>query len=73
MASVRKARGKWTVAGWMGWLYDESAFEIWRRSFDLEERANEPVLAEFTKADHLEASLYKARHVEVFIVYLSGC
>jgi len=57
----------------MGWLYDESAFEIWRRSFDLEERANEPVLAEFTKADHLEASLYKARHVEVFIVYLSGC
>ena len=61
------------MAGWMGWLYDESAFEIWRRSFDLEERANEPVLAEFTKADHLEASLYKARHVEVFIVYLSGC
>jgi hypothetical protein len=37
---------------------------IWRKG------QNEPVLAEFTKADHLEASLYKARHVEVFIVYL---
>lgn len=28
------------------------------------------VLAEFTKANYLEASLYKARHVEVFIVSL---
>jgi hypothetical protein len=29
---------------------------------------NKPVLAEFTKANYLEASLYKARHVEVFMV-----
>ena len=30
----------------------------------------EPVLAEFTKADHLEASLYKAGHFDGCIVSL---
>jgi hypothetical protein len=31
LASVRKARGKWTVAGWMGWLYVDQHWKRWEK------------------------------------------
>jgi hypothetical protein len=71
LASVRKARGKWTVAGWMGWLYDGSAFEVCRRWFDLEGEGKtnlfSPNLPRPTTSKHLFTRLDMLR---LFIVYL---